>query len=50
MIDTLKPEIDALSSTSSGDLDKCISIAVRTITKRVTEFMGQTRYGKNERN
>ena len=41
VIDTLKPEIDALNSGVAGDLDTCISIGASTITKRVTEFTAQ---------
>ena len=43
VIDTLKPEIDALNSGVAGDLDTCISIGASTITKRVTEFTAQAR-------
>ena len=39
VIDILRPEIDALNSSHTGDVDACIRLGASTITKRVTEFV-----------
>ena len=36
-----KPEIDALDSSSRGNLATSITVVANTITKRVTEFTSQ---------
>ena len=42
-MDTLQPEVEALSTESSSDMDTCISVCAQTITNHICEYMASAR-------